>query len=179
MPRKPLIYAYMVTIGIKFAVLFLISLTFYSNRNHIRVNQRLTWPLTLYLDVETTTNTYEEYTPKWVNTNYVKVKRSKVEFTGRNAEIAINTDKSNLLDFDIFVNEPGDVIINSVYYPGWKYYVNGSEKKLTVSDNGMIKFWLEEGQYKIQAKWTETPLRQLSNIISIFSVGFIGILIIA
>lgn len=162
----------------KITVLLLIILTFYANRNHLRVNQRLMWPLSLYLDVETTTNTYEEYTPKWVNTNYVKKKRPKVEFTGRNAEIAISTDKSNQLDFDIFVKEAGDVIINSVYYPGWKYYVDGSEKKLTVSDNGMIKFWLEEGQYLIQAKWTETPLRQLSNILSIFSVGLIGLLII-
>ena len=163
----------------RLAALFFITLALYSNRNHLRVNQRLDWPLSLYLDVETTTNTYEEYTPKWVNTNYVKIKRPKVEFTGRNAEIAISTDKSNQLDFNIFVNEPGDVIINSVYYPGWKYYVNGNETKLTVSDDGMTSFWLEQGKYNIRSQWSETPLRMVANGVSILSVGIVGVLIAA
>jgi len=155
----------------RIVALLFILLALYGNRNHQQVNQWLDWPLSLYLDVETTTNTYQEYTPKWVNTNYVRIRRPKVEFTGRNAEIVIAKKTSKHLAFEIDVKEAGDAIINAVNYPGWQYYVNGIKNEFTTSGDGVIKFWLEPGTYHVEAKWNEMPVRRMANIVTMVSLA--------
>lgn len=162
--------------NVKYATVFLfmlIALTVYSNRNHLRINKQFDWPLSLYLDVEITTNTYGEYTPLWVNTNYVSQKRPKVEFTGQNSEIEILTNKSTLLKFNLIARQPGDVIINTVYYPGWKVLVDGVDININYSKDGVMEFFVEEGTYTIEARFSDIPQRKLSNLVSLVSAGIL------
>ena len=158
--------------------LFIIILTFYSNRNHLRINQILDWQLPFYLQLEKTTNSYDEYTPKWVRNEMVEKPRQKVEFLDGSAEINIIKNKSNYLDFELNTKEKGKVRINTVYYPGWQIQVNNRPVIIDYNQNGLMEFAVDKGRSKIIVKLTETSLRLVSDILTLVTLGFIVFIII-
>lgn len=150
---------------------FLIILALYSNRNHLRINQVLDWPMDLYLKLELTTNSNNEYVPKWVNMAKVKKKWSqKVEFTDNEAEITILNNRSNYIDFVVNAKKQGLAKINTVYYPGWKVWVDGKAREIIHEPSGLMEIELFPGTYKVVAKFTETPLRKISDLVSITAI---------
>lgn len=157
---------------------FIIGLAFYTNRNHLRINETLNWPLDLIIKSEITTNSNDEYTPKWINSHDVKKPLPKVEFTDNEAKIVINRIKSNYLDFEIDVFKKGLVKINTVYFPGWITLVNGTRKDIIYESSGFMEIPLEVGRYDIQAKFIETPLRKLSDMITVTTAVLIILIFI-
>jgi hypothetical protein len=154
---------------IKYKYLFaflIVALAFYANRNHLRINQTLDWSIPFYLKLEKTTNSFDEYTPKWVKKEYLGENKTKVEFSDGRAGIEILKNKSNLLEISLNAPESGSVRVNTIYYPGWKVYVDGREEKIDYS-NGLIEFQVGEGKKNIVAHLTETPLRLTSDFISL------------
>ncbi len=149
-----------------------IFLAFYANRNHLRVNQTIDWPLDFYLKLEKTTNTYDEYTPKWVKGETTRTFPGKVETLIEKAKIDIEENKSNYLSFNINIPEEGEVKINTIYYPGWQVLVNNKPVEINY-DDGLIEFKIQKGLSKVVARFTETPLRQVSNLLTLLSIGFI------
>lgn len=152
--------------------LILIVLAFYANRNHLRINQSLDWPLDFYLKLEKTTNTYDEYIPKWVRTEAIDNFTSKVESSIEKANIDIEKNKSNHLSFSIDAPSEGIVKINTVYYPGWQVFVNGKSADIKY-DSGLIEFRVGEGRSNVISRFRETPLRQFSNLLTLTTIGFI------
>jgi hypothetical protein len=69
--------------------------------------------------------------------------------------------------------------INTIYYPGWKVSVNGIGKEIKYdNEKGLMQFDLPKGNFQISAKFTETPLRLLSDTISIVTLIFVFLFII-
>jgi hypothetical protein len=158
--------------------MLLISLAIYANRNHLRINQTLDWPLSFYLKLEKTTNTYGEYTPLWVRNELVEKPKPKVEFSEPNAKITINKQTSNTLQFNIDTKESGKAKINTIYYPGWQVKVNSLPVTIDYQSSGFMEFPLGTGLSKVTARFKETPLRMLSNLFSLFSISFISFLLL-
>lgn len=154
-----------------FAVL-LIILAVYFNRNHLRINEILPWDLSFILKLEKTTNSYDEYTPKWVKNEYIVENKPRVEFSTGRAGIEILKDKSNLLEFSLASTVSGQVRVNTIYYPGWKVFVDEKEEKIDYS-NGLIEFKVGEGKKNVVARFTETPLRLTSDLISLATLVFL------
>lgn len=67
------------------------------------------------------------------------------------------------------------VRINIAYFPGWKYYINGTEVRPGITA-GLPTLEIGPGQSVITAKFTDTPVRILGNIIS--GVSFVLLLYI-
>lgn len=153
--------------------LSLVALALYANRNHLRINQSLNWDLSFYLQLEKTTNTYDEYTPRWVRKELVEEKKAKVEFSGESAKINILANKSNRLEFDIEALEGGIATINTVYYPGWQVYINGQKQTINYQDNGLIRVPVSYGKQRVLAVFSKTPLRKLSNILTLATFGIL------
>jgi hypothetical protein len=150
----------------------LIILAIFFNRNHLRINKIQDWDLPFYLKLERTTNQYDEYTPKWVDSGLVREKaKDKILFSQSDSPVIPNVNKSNQLDFFINATESGIVRINTVYYPGWKGYVN--DKEIPLSPNrdlgGIMTLPISEGSNHIKLIFKETPLRTISDGISILS----------
>jgi len=158
--------------------LIIIFLSLYSNRNHLRINQSLDWPAEFYLNLVTTSNLADEYTPVWAQRNLMKKKvLNKVEYTDNKANIKVLQNKSNYLEATVDASDKGLVKINTVYYPGWSIYVNGKKAKLNYESSGFMEIPLEKGKWHVQAKFGETPLRVFSDLASLVSLGFLGIMI--
>lgn len=158
--------------------LIIILLALYSNRNHLRINQSLDWPAEFYLNLVTTSNLADEYTPVWARRDLMKQKvKNKVEFTDNKADILVLENKSNYLKASVNALDRGLVKINTVYYPGWSVFVDGVKVKLNYESSGFMEIPLEKGIYKVEAKFTETPLRLFSDFLSVASIGFLAIMV--
>ncbi len=149
------------------AVLLIFS-AIYFNRNHLRINETLPWDLSFILKLEKTTNSYDEYTPKWVRPDLVKENSPKVELSDLKSNLSINRNTSNKLDLEVTSPSGGNIFVNTIYYPGWEATVNGVKSKINY-DNGLIKLPLEKGDSIVKLRFHETTLRLFSDLISIIS----------
>ncbi len=158
-------------IGIIFGIL-LISLAVYGNRNHLRINKPLDWDIPFYLTLEKTTNSYDEYTPLSARQDKIKVKRPKIDLVGVKGTFKILKNSSNKVLAEVNTETSGHVSINNIYYPGWEIKVNGI--KTNIFDYyGFLGINVPRGFSKIEAKFTETPLRKAGNIITLVSMLFL------
>ncbi|MBL7036473.1 hypothetical protein ISR94_01305 [Candidatus Microgenomates bacterium] len=87
-------------------------------------------------------------------------------------------NRSNRWEFKAEVSELSEIHIPVYYFPNWEVKVDGKSYPST-HDNllGRISVTLDKGDYKIEGRFKNTPLRTISNIITIVSIGwFIGLL---
>ncbi len=161
----------------KLLLVFLIVLALYANRNHLRINQTLEWPVSFYLKLEKTTNSFDEYTPKWVDRDLVEKPRPKVEFSDKKATVNISKNLYHDLEFSLETAKEGIVRVNTVYYPGWQVMVNDKPVAINYEGTGLIEFPVQSGASKVIARFRETPLRLTSDFISLLSIGLVGYLL--
>lgn len=157
---------------IRFILCLLIVLTaIYTNRNHLRVNQYTEVPLSLYLDSEKTTNTYDEYLPRKANGHELdKIdKGSQIEVAGEQLENLSTIKSTTSLSINYTSATDKEATVHLFHFPGWKLYLNNLEEKYTVSDFGLIKFTFPQGTNTISLKYQPTPLMLAFRIISLFS----------
>lgn len=159
-----------------FMGMILIVIAIYTNRNHIHINQSLDWPLEFFLKLEKTTNTFDEYMPTWVNDSQISENKPKIMVGNKDSLINIKENRSNLLTFEVNTTEKDNVRINTIYYPGWEVYTDGVDMNVEKNPGNYMEFPVNKGSHTIIAQFKETPIRQISNFISL---GSFGILIIA
>lgn len=159
------------------AAFLIIFIALYTNRNHLRINQSLDWSIPFYLKLEKTTNSYDEYTPKWVNQGSVEKPKPKIEFMDGTGEIKMQNDTPYSQEFLVETVKPVKLRINTIYYPGWNVNVNGKLQKIDY-DQGLIEFPLNQGNSQISVYFTETPLRTAANLISLASFVIAGLFLL-
>jgi hypothetical protein len=150
--------------------IFLIVVSVYTNRNHLKINQSLDWNMDFFLKLEKTTNSFDEYLPKWVKKDSLTKKSSEAVFLQGSGEIIERKARSNRLEFTVDAKEASKIRINRIYYPGWKVYTDNIETKIDYGETGLMDMELPSGNHDISLVFTDTPLRIASNIISFFSL---------
>ena len=157
-------------------VVIITILCLYANRNHWRINQAQAWSLEKYLQVAGSTASYDEFRPIWVDKNISSIKKPKVELSSITSNITVNQNLSNRLDFVINVDRPDLVKINMLYYPGWNLSVNNKIIELKPSAEGLIEIPVSSGRNNFILSFSETPLRLVSDFISLFALLLIPVL---
>ncbi len=89
------------------------------------------------------------------------------ELLGLRVETEINTE--TYAKIVTHAQNPVEVVLNLVYFPGWKYWVNGVEQTVRVV-NGLPVVMIPSGRSVAELHFTNTPLRTIGNIISILVV---------
>lgn len=130
-----------------------------------------------YATNEDTTTVRNEYMPIWIKNNPEAHFQEKVKIIdGGIKDLKI---KSNRISFSTNSTIPTRVTINTVYFPGWNLTVDGKRSSIDYKNKGLIQVEVPQGQHKIIASFSETPVRIVSNIISLVSVlGLIVFLIL-
>ena len=75
--------------------------------------------------------------------------------------------------YTVTVPERARMRENTLYFPGWKVFVDGQEVPLQFQDpnhRGLMTFWVEPGEHDIRVSFGETKLRLLANSLSIGSL---------
>ena len=132
-----------------------------------------------YLTNDGTTTSSDELMPLWVKEKPVSRFSNKIEVLSNVGVVNDVFYNSKKISFKINSPIKEIVRINSIYYPGWKAYINDNASKISYQNNkGVMDLVVPAGANYIQLYFSETPLRLGANIISIASFMSLIIFII-
>ncbi len=81
--------------------------------------------------------------------------------------------------YNLTATTPTRIVESTLYFPGWKIFVDGQETPLEFQDpdyRGLMTFWVPAGKHHIIVEFGDTKVRTLSNSISAVAwVGLLGI----
>ena len=160
-------------------IISMILIALYTNRNYLRVNEYTNIPLELYIASEKTSNTHDEYLPKWANREFLN-KEGKSFI--RNADdmsvhdVSIIKETSIQKDFSFTSDKGGDLSVNLLYFPGWKASLDGKEVPIHYDGNGLIQLKIPGGMHNISLRFVDTPITTAGKMVSLFALGIILLL---
>lgn len=124
-----------------------------------------------YLTNEATTTSSSELMPLWVKDKPTEHYNEKVEVRLGSASITNLETKSNNILFNYKADGPVVFRINTIYYPGWRAYVNNDEVKIS-NGNSKGVMEIEANQYRdtVHLVFRETFPRVIADTVSIASL---------
>lgn len=142
----------------------------YTNRNHLNVNQYTDIPLSLYIDSETTTNTYAEYLPVWSNVDINKKPKQLID-----PQEGVTVDEiwrnSKTMQFRTVVSTPATITLNYLDFPGQTVSINDELIRHDRTGDGRITFPVALGTHQIRVDYQQSMLMKMSNSISLATVA--------
>lgn len=176
-------------------VLGLVSVAVYTNRNHLRINQGVDAPESVYYQDAGTTTFLNEYRPRWRRSDKTKTIDPKIFSEAESEKINLLTNKSNLIEFTTDFSQARPVQINLLYYPGWRFFRGDQELQLgeeikiitpetderqtgfgpwSFSDiEGTLRLDVPAGFQIYRFVFSETPLRKTAGLISLASLAIL------
>jgi hypothetical protein len=144
----------------------LISLALYGNRNHLRINDIRNYDQNFLQSYTGVATGWNEYLPVWVKDIPDEFPAQKLEVLSGDCQIDYPTVRCSTVV---------KLQLNTAYFPGWQVKANNLDLTEEIkgnldSSNGMMRFSLDPGEYEINAKFTATPLRRISQLISLVSL---------
>ena len=126
-----------------------------------------------YFTNDATTTSMDELTPVWVKKKPKNRPLEKVEITKGLAQLSELSFDSKSINFRLDAETPAGVRINTIYFPGWSFKANGKDLPLDYSNEmGLITLSLPQGAGHISGRFTETPIRLFSDILSLLAAVF-------
>lgn len=136
-------------------------------------------PDTYYATNDATTTSMDELTPVWVTSKPANRYGQKVESEKGNSQLYNLEYTSKSIKFAVVSQLPTTVKVNTIYFPGWKFYINKQEIPVDYkSPDGLIRFNVPPGTTQVNGIFTETGVRLWSDIISLISIGICVLLLI-
>lgn len=129
-------------------------------------------------DYQGTTDTGES-SPIWSIRGMEAPPKAPLEVIEGNAKYKTLNRQTNKHEYKISAKSKTRLVDNTLYFPGWKVYVDGRETNIEFQDinyRGLITFWVNKGNHEVKIIFHETKLRIFSNYLSLLSI-FIVILI--
>ncbi len=121
-----------------------------------------------YATNQSTTTTKNEYMPKWVINHPQSMPEEKV--IAKNAEVKIINQKSHLVEF--MLDKSDTVVVQTVYFPGWKVKSGNEVMDAEFNDEGFITVHATANT-PVTVYFGRTPIRAISELLSVFSVSLI------
>ncbi len=150
--------------------IILVAIALYTNRNHLRVNEYFDFPDSRLETYRGTSNSDNEYRPKWDDGGIANNVLPEALISQGKGELKIVGSKSNSLKFAVSADEDIRVDINTIYFPGWKVFVDGLENKFKyVGEKGIMRIDLGKGYHMVEAKFSDPPMAVIGDFISIIS----------
>lgn len=123
-----------------------------------------------YLTNQATTTSSNELMPLWVKDKPQKQWDEKIENINGKEAIETLQISSNKILFRTFLASERTIQVNTIYYPGWKAYVNNKEWLISYDNpKGVIRLNLIKGENSVGLFFRETPIRILGDLISLLS----------
>ena len=135
--------------------------------------------------LEGTTTWADEQATQWLVPKPKTIPAQKIELRdiqqnalAQNAQsqFSVTTWKTQLHRYTIDTPIPTTVVEHTMYYPGWRVWVDGQETQIDYRDAknpGEIVFALPAGEHKVVARLTETPLRITVDLVSILTMAIV------
>ena len=156
--------------------LVLLFFAFYGNRNHLRVNQYLHHHDSYYEKITNSTTSYDEFLPIWLKQKIDQPPKDTVEVLKGKALIQDLKQESAKISFRIETEEKDvDLRVNTLFFPGWKLFINGKKHQFNFEKSGLIEFNPPFGQSEVLLIFDKTMIRIIGEIISFSALVFIAL----
>ncbi len=109
------------------------------------------------------------FSTRWSDWKKERAKES-VEIIAGLAKVSDITIKPVFYSFHISSQSESTLRVNSLYYPGWTVEVNQKQVPIYYQKDGIITFIASRGEHWVKVYFTETPLRLISDFLSLFSL---------
>jgi len=119
-----------------------------------------------------TTDTGES-TPVWSVRFMEKSPKAHMEVIDGNAKITETKRTSTYHEYDVKVKNKTLFAENTLYFPGWEIKANNKPLQIQYQNmtyRGIMLFFLEPGNYRVQVQYKETKLRAFADAISVVAV---------
>lgn len=127
-----------------------------------------------YITNEATTTSSHELMPVWVKDQPIEHYKNKVEIIGGNAQISNLKFNSRSLKFNYKADTDTVFQINTIYYPGWKAYLNGEMIKINYDNpKGVMQIGVSRYRDSVSLIFDETLPRFIADTVSVISIGII------
>lgn len=106
--------------------------------------------------------------------------KTQLELIGGKGKIENFVKKSNLHTFTINAETNSQILDNTTYFPGWIATIDGKKVPLEFQDmnhRGLITFYVPKGRHTVSLQFTESPMRLLSDILSL--IGLVTVLLLS
>ena len=152
-----------------FLVLILGALSVILVFPHAKPQQAVNRGDDFYITNQATTTSSNELMPLWVKKLPNQKPEKKIEV--RLGQVNNISSTSRKISFSVDLPKPETVRINTIYYPGWKFFVDGKITKINYNnDSGVMNINVNSGNHLINGLLEETSLRLLSDAISLVSI---------
>ena len=137
-------------------------------------------PEGFYTTNEATTTVADEYMPIWVATKPATHAADRFLFYKGRGVIHENYMNTSFIDITVQAAEESVVQINTVYYPGWGATMDDTKVRIDYTNSeGVIRIHVPAGQHHLVVAFRETISRFLADILSLCSLVFYVVLLVA
>ncbi|KKR91509.1 MAG: hypothetical protein UU42_C0010G0004 [Candidatus Woesebacteria bacterium GW2011_GWA1_41_13b] len=138
-----------------------------------RAKEYIARPEQFYRDIYESTTDTGESSPIWSIRFMERKPLAPIEVIDGKAMFTTVRRSTTQHRYEVVASKKTRIVENTLYFPGWKIYVDGSEASVEFQDpqyRGLMTFWLEEGTHGVNVVFGETKLRQASNALSIIGI---------
>jgi hypothetical protein len=139
----------------------------------------LNQPDEYYMTNDATTTSKDELMPLWVKDFPKNRYKDKVEVATGIAAVSNVIYNSKSIKFDINSGTESTVNVNTIFFPGWEFYINNLKQDIKYDNSsGIMSLSVPPGKQMITGKLSDTPVRKLSNLITLFSLLIVAVSLI-
>lgn len=140
-----------------------------------------TKPESFYSGVYESTTDTGESSPIW-SIRFMEYAPSKrIDVIGGKATVVERSRTTIEHVYTIVAITPSQLLENTLYFPGWKVYVDGVQTEIEFQDpnhRGIMTFRIDEGVHEVRVVFQNTKIRTYAEYISLISIGICSMLII-
>jgi hypothetical protein len=137
----------------------------YTNRNYLRVNQYTDIPLSLYVSSELSTNTDDEYLPKWVNRQYAR-RENKPLITSPLITVINSRQNATAIELTYTSDIVRIASLRQMYFPGIVAQIDQKNVDIHTDGNGAVELNFPSGKHNVTVSYQTTKFIQIGEIIS-------------
>ncbi len=127
---------------------------------------------TFYTGIYSGTTDTGESSPIWSVRFMEHVPDKPVDIISGSAVVTPLKRTSTLHEYEIAADVPVQAVENTLYFPGWKIYIDGNPTTIEFQDpnyRGLMTFHIPVGAHNVRVVFGNTQLRKYSDIISLAS----------
>jgi len=152
----------------KLVAMFIIILVVGLNLGYIKTQNRIFNEDSYYETNDATTTSAGELMPIWVKDAPRNRPSEKAILESSQGKVTVEKDTSTNLKLQVEVPIQTNLIVNTVFFPGWKAFVDQVTAEILVApQTGLMTLLLPDGKHEVELIFKNTGIRQFADILSV------------
>lgn len=123
----------------------------------------------------------DEQATQWLVPKPKEIPATKIQALDGQLSSVISVWKTGRHEYTVTALEETTVVENTMYYPGWRVWVDGREVNVDYQNKqfpGRIVYVVDSGAHTVVTRFTETTLRSAVDVISFVTIVWVLVLLI-